>query len=67
MEDEGSALIGRVEGVRTEYRQTMEELQAGLKDIAAATGWDYQVHVTNRPPESALLRLFTALAQPRMR
>jgi uncharacterized protein (DUF58 family) len=67
LEDEGSALIGRVEGVRAEYRQTMEELQAGLKDIATATGWDYQVHITDRPPESALLRLFMALARPRMR
>ena len=65
LEEEGSALIGRVEGVRTEYRQTMEELQAGLKDIAGATGWDYQIHTTDRPAEGALLRLFTALAQPR--
>ncbi|MFP6733943.1 MAG: DUF58 domain-containing protein [Rhodospirillales bacterium] len=67
LEAEGSALIGRVEGVRAEYRQTMEELQTGLKDIAGATGWDYQIHTTDRPPEGALLRLFTALAQPRMR
>ncbi|MEE2761504.1 MAG: DUF58 domain-containing protein [Pseudomonadota bacterium] len=65
MEEEGSALIGRVEGVRTKYRQTMEELQAGLRDIARATGWDYQIHITDSPPEGALLRLFTALTQLR--
>jgi hypothetical protein len=67
MEEEGSALIGRVEGVREEYRQTMEELQLGLKDIARATGWDYLIHTTDQPAEGALLRLYTSLAQPRAR
>jgi uncharacterized protein (DUF58 family) len=67
MEEEGSALIGRVEGVREEYRQTMEELQLGLKDIARATGWDYQIHSTDQPAEGALLRLYSSLAQPRAR
>ena len=66
MEEEGSALIGRVEGVRTKYRQSMEGLQADLREIASATGWYYQVHSTDRPPEGALLDLFTALAQTRM-
>ncbi|NQV56822.1 MAG: DUF58 domain-containing protein [Rhodospirillales bacterium] len=67
MEDEGSALIGRVEGVRGDYQQAMEKLQLGLKDIARSTGWDYQLHMTDHPPEAALLRLYTALALPRGR
>ena len=63
MENEGSALIGRVEGVRDDYQRTLEQHQQGLKDIARIAGWGFGVHGTDQPPESALLNLYTALAQ----
>mgnify|MGYP003351153803 CR=1 FL=1 len=65
MEREGNALIGRVEGVREDYRTTLAEHQQGLKDIARVSGWNYGLHVTDRPAEEALLRLFVSLGIPR--
>ena len=65
MEREGNALIGRVEGVREDYRTTLAEHQQGLKDIARVSGWNYGLHVTDRPAEEALLRLFVTLGIPR--
>jgi uncharacterized protein (DUF58 family) len=65
MEKEGNALIGRVEGVREDYRATLTEHQQGLKDIARVSGWHYGLHITDRPAEEALLRLFVNLGIPR--
>jgi uncharacterized protein (DUF58 family) len=67
LEKEGAALIGRAEGVRDEYRTTLEAHQQGLKDIARVSGWNYGLHVTDRPAEEALLRLFVNLGIPRER
>jgi len=67
MENEGSALIGRVEGVRDSYRQTLEDHRAGLQSIARLAGWSYGLHVTDQTPESALLSLYTSLAAPQDR
>ena len=64
MENEGAALIGRVEGVRDTYRATLKLHQAGLRDIARCAGWSCGFHVTSSSPESALLSLYTALAGP---
>ncbi len=64
VENEGSALIGRVEGVRDTYRAMLKSHQAGLCDIAGCAGWSYGLHVTSSSPESALLSLYTALAGP---
>ncbi len=64
MENEGAALIGRVEGVRDAYRAMLKSHQAGLRDIARCAGWSCGLHVTSSSPESALLSLYTALAGP---
>lgn len=63
LEQEGHLLVKRVETVRDEYRQKMAEHQQGLADIARAVGWHYTLHLTDQPPEAALLRLFVNLAQ----
>ncbi len=65
LEKEGAALIGRVEGVRDEYRTTLEAHSQGLKDIARVSGWGYGLHVTDQPAEAALLRLYVNLGVPR--
>ena len=64
MENEGTILIGRVEGVRDTYRAMLKSHQAGLRDIARCAGWSCGFHVTSNSPESALLSLYTALAGP---
>lgn len=63
LEQEGHLLVKRAETVRQEYVQKMAEHQAGLADIARAAGWNYTLHLTDQPPEAALLRLFVHLAQ----
>jgi uncharacterized protein (DUF58 family) len=63
LEQEGHLLVKRVETVRDEYREKMDEHQTGLSDIARAVGWNYTLHLTDQPPEAALLRLFVHLAQ----
>ncbi len=64
MENEGAALIGRVEGVRDTYSAMLKSHQAGLLDIARCAGWSCGFHVTSNSPESALLSLYTSLAGP---
>jgi len=63
LEQEGHLLVKRAETVRVEYMEKMAEHQAGLADIARAVGWNYTLHLTDQPPEAALLRLFVHLAQ----
>ena len=63
MENEGAALIGRVEGVRDTYRAMLKSHQAGLSTLHGA-GWSCGFHVTSNSPESALLSLYTSLAGP---
>lgn len=65
LEDDGELLIQRVESVRTQYATVFADHHAGLADIARAVGWNFLTHVTERPPEAALLTLYQALAGPR--
>jgi uncharacterized protein (DUF58 family) len=62
LENEGDLLVARVETVRADYRTLYAEHIAGLRDIARAHGWGYVAHRTDRPPETALLTLWQALA-----
>jgi uncharacterized protein (DUF58 family) len=62
LEDEGHALIPRVESVRDDYRRRFAEHRAGIADIARAVGWTFMTHTTDRPAELALLTLYLALA-----
>ncbi len=64
MEDDGQALFGRVENVREEYQKAMLAHRDGLRGLAATVGWTYALHHTDRPPETALLALYLALAGP---
>ena len=61
LEREGDALIPRVESIRGDYGRALEAQQAGLAAICAAAGFGFGVHLTDRPPEMALLTLYTAL------
>jgi uncharacterized protein (DUF58 family) len=65
LEREGAALIGRVEGLRGDYQARLAAQREGLKAIAAAAGWSFGTHLTDAPPESALLALYLALAPAR--
>ncbi len=62
---EGAALIGKVEGIRDDYQAKLAAQQDGLRAIAAAAGWSFAVHITDHPPETALMGLYLALAPDR--
>lgn len=63
MEDEGMALIGRVEGIREDYVTVLEEHRQGLRDMARSAGWTYALHTTDHPLQSTLLGLYTTLSR----
>ncbi len=67
MEQEKSLLVSRVENVREQYWAKLAQHREGLAAIARATGWSFGMHRTDRPPHSALLALYGALAEPRRR
>jgi uncharacterized protein (DUF58 family) len=61
LENDGEALIPRVESIRDDYAHALQAQQAGLSAICAAAGFGFGVHLTDRSPEAALLSLYTAL------
>jgi uncharacterized protein (DUF58 family) len=62
MEHEGSALIANVDGVRRRYQGRLEAHRAGLRDLARSLAWTFASHLSDQPPEPALLALYTALS-----
>lgn len=64
MESEGMALIGRVEGIREDYRDTLTNHREGLRAMAQSAGWTYALHTTDQPLQAALLGLYVTLAAP---
>jgi uncharacterized protein (DUF58 family) len=62
VEQDGTMLIGNVDGIRQRYRNRLEAHQQALRDLARSLGWTFASQVTDQPPEPALLALYTALA-----
>lgn len=61
VEHDGSALIGNVDNVRARYQHRLDAHRAGLRDLGRTLGWTFASHVSDQPPEPALLALYTAL------
>ncbi|MCW2242916.1 DUF58 domain-containing protein [Azospirillum canadense] len=62
-EGEEELLVPRVEAIRQTYLERLRAQQDGLAALARAAGWTFAVHRTDRPPQSALLGLWGALAR----
>ncbi len=62
VEQGDSVLIGDVDGVRERYRRRFAAHVEGVRDVGRALGWTVAGHRTDRPPEPALLGLYTTLA-----
>ncbi len=62
LEGEGSLLVPRVDGVREAYLDRLAAQRDGLAAIARAAGWTLTLHRTDKPPQTALLALWTALS-----
>ena len=67
MEGEGRMLARRVETLRGEYGERVEAHRGGISEIVRSVGWTFQRHVTDQPPEAALLGIYAALAGPEVR
>lgn len=62
---DGPLLFGRAESAATRYRSLWRERLADLSDAAAAAGWTFAAHRTDRPASAALLSLYWAIAGQR--
>jgi uncharacterized protein (DUF58 family) len=67
LENESDLLLSRVETVRTDYEQRLRRHREGLMALTQTVGWSFAMHRTDRPPTTALLALYGALARQRRR
>jgi uncharacterized protein (DUF58 family) len=65
LEREQPILISRVETVRDTYIERLQRHRDGLASIARGAAWSFATHRTDRPPHTALLALYAALAPQR--
>ena len=64
LEDEGGVVIGRVGNIREDYADAMARHREGLRTLTRSLGWTVASHITDHPPQTALLALHGALAPP---
>jgi len=67
IEEHDEVVISRVESIRGDYSDRFQRHREGLAAIAAALGWSFGFHRTDRPPHLALLALHGALSADRRR
>jgi uncharacterized protein (DUF58 family) len=67
VEEPDQVIISRVESIRSDYSDRFKRHREGLAAIAAALGWSFGFHRTDRPPHLALLALHAALSADRRR
>ncbi|NQW09514.1 MAG: DUF58 domain-containing protein [Alphaproteobacteria bacterium] len=61
LEAEPETLLGRAEQVAEAYVDRLARHRDGLVTLARRAGWTFAHHVTDRPPETALLALYAAI------
>jgi uncharacterized protein (DUF58 family) len=62
LEGEGRLLVPNVQAVREAYREKLAAQRDGLAAIARAAGWTLTLHRTDKPPQTALLSLWSSLS-----
>jgi uncharacterized protein (DUF58 family) len=62
LEAEGQHTIRRVEAVRQAYGARLAAQKEGLQRLARPANWTVHLHRTDRPPQTALLSLYLAMA-----
>jgi uncharacterized protein (DUF58 family) len=67
IEEHDEVVISRVESIRSDYSDRFRRHREGLATVAAALGWSFGFHRTDRPPHLALLALHAALSADRRR
>jgi uncharacterized protein (DUF58 family) len=67
IEERDEVVISRVESIRSDYSDRFRHHREGIGAVAAALGWSFGFHRTDRPPHLALLALHAALSADRRR
>ena len=62
LEGETDVTVSHVEALRGAYGARLAAHRQGLAEIAQDSGWSFATHRTDRPPQTALLALYQALA-----
>ncbi len=62
LEAEGDLMVGKAEGLRDAYLERLDNHVVALATLVGAIGWSFSTHCTDRPPQPALLALYTNLA-----
>lgn len=62
LEGESPFVVSRVETLRSDWDRHFKLHQESLRDLARRVGWSFALHRTDRPPQTALLALYGALA-----
>lgn len=62
LEGEGEVVLQRAEASRALYRERLAAQRAGLARLTRSVDWTFSVHGTDRPGQSAMLSLYSALA-----
>jgi len=66
MESADRLVFGETGSLRRAYREKFNAHRASLEALARKTGWTFLAHHTDRPAQTALLSLFTALGDARL-
>lgn len=62
-----SLTVARAQNLRKDYQTRLADHRANLGELAGRLGWTFATHRTDRPAQTALLALYTALAGETMR
>ncbi|WDI30442.1 DUF58 domain-containing protein [Hyphococcus flavus] len=65
LESKDRLIFGQTSSVTADYKVAFSAHRERLINIARKAGWTFIAHRTDRPPQAALLSLFTALADMR--
>jgi len=63
VEDDGTLLVSRAEGLRDAYVERLAKHRSQLAAIARAAGWSFAVHRTAEPPQVPLLALYGLIGE----
>lgn len=62
-----TAIVGRAEGVRAQYRVRFAAHVEAVGQLARRLGWNFTRHRTDRSPQTALIALYSAIGGARAR
>lgn len=61
LQDDGDIVVGRAENLRADYIARLARRREDLLQSTRAVGWTCAFHRTDRPPQTALLALYSAM------